>query len=103
MEIVKNNLTVRRSAGNDVTVSATGPFHVVYIQVITMSRSIVPIVVHNGLPDVGVIVARHTIDPNRLQDFSPCKDGMCSLMVDVKGSDFGADLGPEACMLRREI
>jgi hypothetical protein len=73
-----------------------------YIQVVPMSSCIVTIIVDYSLANVCSCFADGAGDGDCLKDLSACKDGVCSLLIDVECSDLGSSLRPPDAILRRK-
>jgi hypothetical protein len=102
IQIINDDLTVGSGTCDIITVCTIRPLDVVYFQIVSMSCRIYAVMSNHLLAYICFLGTRSAIDAYSLQDFSTCKNGECFVMVDIKGSDFGADLCPQAGILGRE-
>jgi hypothetical protein len=72
------------------------------IKIVTMSSGIVTIVIDNGLTNVYPVLAIGAGNLDGLKSLSACKDGMCSLLVDIECGDLGGSLCLQALILWSE-
>jgi hypothetical protein len=95
-QIVDYHLAVGGGSCNVRAVIAMRPLHVMDVQCIPRSGSIMTVMVEDGSANVGFLGAGRSVDANGLKDVSASYDCMGAFATDVDGSDFGTASDLEA-------
>jgi hypothetical protein len=94
-QVIDNHLPIGSCARNEVAVGAMRPLNIVYVQIVAMSGSVMLIMTVEFFSNVQSLGTRRSIDAHCFEYLSTCKNGMCSVLIDVECSDLGSYLGLE--------